>query len=190
MATTLVALVSACGQPESPQLSMCQSVTKNLVGSVEWGDSEIKESTNRMTVNASYVSDGTSGKVSCVYPRERTDDGNGKFATAPESVSVNGERVSTGDLLRAGTKASKAELEVVAKETARQTEIVAREAGEKAGELAGQAQVIATEAGAKVGEAASQAATQAGEVAGQLGQQAEQVAREAGKKIQDALEKQ
>lgn len=179
-------LLSACGQSETPHLSMCQSVTKNLVGAVEWGDSSVNESTNLLTVKANYQSGGQSGSVTCDYRRERTDDGNGQFATAPESVKLNGQRVATRDLLKAGTQASKEQLGAVAKETAKQTEIVAKDTAQKAGQLAEQA-------GEQAGVLAEQASEKAGELAGQageLGEQARDLAVEATKKVQQALENQ
>ena len=134
-----------------------------------------------MTIKMAYSEEsGRSGSIQCIYPRERTDDGNGPLATAPSDVYINGERVATGDLFRAGTQASATELGKVADETQRQGAELARETGQKANELANQA-------GEKAGELANRASQKAGELAveasrraGELGEQAEEIAGQAG----------
>ena len=182
-------LIASCGQAESPHLAMCQDVTKNLVGQVEWSDSKVSESGDLLTVNASYtLVSGENGKVSCGYRRERTEDGNGKFATGPESVRINGERVSTGDLISAGTQASKEQLTKIAKETSEQTQKVAREASEKAAEIAEQAGAKASELAEQAGDKASELAGQAESAAIDLQKQAKDLAEQAKEKLQQSLE--
>ena len=168
---------------------MCQDVTKNLVGQVEWSDSTVAESGDLLTVNANYTSNsGETGKVSCGYRRERTEDGNGNFATGPESVRINGERVSTSDLIAAGTKASKEQLTKIAKETSKQTQKVAKEASEKAAEIAEQAGEKATELAEQAGDKAAELATQAENAATDLQKQAKDLAEQAKEKLQQSLE--
>lgn len=180
--------ITACTGGENPQLAMCQKVAGNLAGKVSsWDKTDVSESGNNMTVNASYtLSSGDSGKVSCLYKRDNSDRNvsDPPFQTAPYKVTMNGEAIGTKELIKAGLKASKETLSEVAAETSKQASENAKLANEKASELA-----------EKVGEMSDEAnrrtdafAEEAGEKARELGDKAIQVTKEAAEKVQEAIE--
>jgi len=183
-------VLAGCGQAESPHIAMCHKIIEKAVGKVEWGESSVRESNIEKVVSSTFNIDGQSGNVGCTYDWERVDSDNGQWATAPTTVSINGQRMSFRELTRASFGASKDSLEEVAKETSKETQRVARETSERAGELAEQAGDKGRELAAEASERLAPAAERAGEVATQLGDQAKDVADEAARKLREALQNQ
>lgn len=203
--TGILLSVAACGQPDNPQIAMCHSTVEKAVGKVEWVETKVRESNIEQVVTADYKIDGETGTIDCVYGWQRINSDEGKWATAPTSVAVNGQKMSFRDLTAASFGASRDALQNVASETARETRRVAGEASEQATELANQAgdkgRELANQAGDKGRELATQAEQKGRELAGQAGdlaaeageklapaaQRAGEVAAEAAKKLQEAL---
>lgn len=171
-----VLVVSSCGQSGSPDIDMCHKIIEKAFGQVEWGESSVKESNIEKVVTSAYTIDGQSGEVGCVYGWQRIDSDNGQWATAPTTVSIDGQRMSMAELTKASLGASKDSLETVARETTKETKRVAAEASERAGEIAEQATDKGREIAAEASERIAPAVEQAKDVAG-----------EAAQKLQEAL---
>lgn len=173
-----VLVLASCGQGGNPQISMCHRVVEKAVGSVEWGETSVSETNIAKVVSADYKIDGESGTIDCTYGWQRLNSDSGQWATAPTSVSINGEKMSLRDLASASFSATGDALKDVASETAKETRRIAGEATESASELAGQAGELASEASERLGPAAERA-----------GEIASEAAKEATRKLQDVLNK-
>ena len=138
-------IASGCGAPDDPQLAMCQALAKQLTGDTvsAWGDTDQNEGSRARTVSIAFErSGGGGGSIDCRYPIERQ---NGAVATAPDQVTLDGERVPTGTLLKAGARASGEIIAGTAAETAARTKVLAEDAGERVLDAAGQARDLAAE---------------------------------------------
>lgn len=138
--------LAACGQPDDPQLAMCQALAKQLTGDgvASWERIEQEDSSRSRSVDIAYgLADGGSGSIDCAFPI----DGEGTVATAPDRVSIDGTAVERQALLRAGVQASKEILAGTAAETVARTRALADDAADKAREAAGDAVGAAVEAG-------------------------------------------
>lgn len=187
--TTMLGL-AACGQDANPQIAMCHSVVEKAIGKVEWGDTSVKESNIAKIVTADYTIDGDSGTIDCTYGWQRIDSDNGQWATAPTTISVNGEKMSIRDLASASFSASGDALKTVADETAKETRRLAGETAERATELAEQAGERATELAGQAGELASEAGEKIGPAAERANEIATEAAKEAARKLQEVLQNQ
>lgn len=124
-------LVVACGTPEDPQLSMCQSLARQLTGDTvaSWERTRQDEGSRARDISVAYsTTNDQSGSIDCRYP---IDPQNGSVATAPNEVRLNGQKVSTRELLAAGTKASGELIAGTAADTVARSKELAGEAGEK-----------------------------------------------------------
>ncbi len=166
-----LALLAACGQGGNPQITMCHSVVEKALGKVEWGETSVSETNIAKVVSADYKIDDESGTIDCTYGWQRLNSDSGKWATAPTSVSINGEKMSLKELASASLSATGDAVKDAAKETAKETRRVAEDAAERATELAEQA-----------GDKLAPAAERASEVAGEA-------AKEAVKKLQNVINK-
>ena len=142
---TAALIASGCGAPEDPQLAMCQALAKQLTGDTvaDWADTEQREGSRARTVSIAFErSGGGAGSIDCRYPIDRQ---NGAVATAPDQVTLDGERVPTGTLLSAGARASGEIIAGTAAETAARTKVLAEDAGERVLDAAEQARDLAAD---------------------------------------------
>ena len=174
-------VIGGCSSSENPRLELCQKIATNLAGSVaSWDSTDVKESGNQMTVTGSYtLGSGGSGNVACKYQRDKSnkDATDAPFETSPYQVSLNGERVPTAQVVKAGFAASKEQLGEVAAETKKQSAELAKQANQKAGEIAVKTEELASEAGEKLEDAAKE-----------FGDKARKATVEAAEKVQEALQ--
>ena len=198
--TGIVLGATACGQPDNPQIAMCHSTVEKAVGKVEWLETNVRETNIEQVVTANYKIDGETGTIDCVYGWQRINSDEGKWATAPTSVAVNGQKMSFRDLTAASFGASREALQNVASETAKETKRVAGEvneqatelanqAGDKGRELANQAEQKGRELAGQAGELAAEAGEKLAPAAQRAGEVATDVANEAAKKLQEVLNK-
>ena len=189
---------TACGQPANPQIAMCKGTVEKAIGTVEWGETSVRETNIEQVVSAEYKIDGESGSIDCVYGWQRINSDEGKWAASPTTVAINGQKMSFRDLTSASFGASREALQNVASETASETKRVAGEIGEQAAELANQASDKGRDLAIQAEQKGRELAGQAGELAAEAndrlapaaqraGEVATDVANEAAKKLQEVL---
>jgi len=127
----IVTTLASCTGIKDPQLAMCQALAKEMSGmGVSSWDKNTQRETDRMrTVSLRFTTDSNKqGSIVCDYPREE----NGNTATAPESVTFNGQRVDRKTLLVQGGRVTNNMLTEAAELTALKIEDAARDAAEGA----------------------------------------------------------
>jgi len=180
-------LLSGCTNTDDPQLAMCQAVTKQLLGNTisNWDEINQDDKSRLRNIDITFTqSDGSARQINCGFPIKE----NGDVDTAPATVSLDGEKIATKEILQAGLKASGELLKGTAantvaksKELASEAKVIAADAAVKARENAADATKIASEAAGKAKESVSK-------IAGEVSETARVKALEAAEMLQKKLE--
>lgn len=166
LAITASIAVAACSPSGNPQLDMCKKITSNiLVGDAEFGEISESKGREKMSMVLPYTSDGQPGEAVCVFAADNVE---GTYQTSPQSMTVDGIKIGTKDLMRASLASSKIVLKETADETKKQAAAAAEEATVMANEAKDKATEMAAEAKDKATELAGDAKVKAEEVANQI----------------------
>ena len=192
--STCLVILSACTNTDNPQLAMCQAVSKQLVGDsiTSWDNIEEADTAKIRSIDINFTqADSSTGQVNCGFPIKI----NGDVETAPSTLVLNGQKIATPDLLKAGLKASGDLLKGTAantvaksKELASDAKVLAADAADKASEGAANAKKLANEVADKARASSADAKVIAAELADKTKDGVSQIAGEVTDKAKQATE--